>query len=268
MVKSEILKGAEVTFSNVSVALGENTILNDISAKIPRGSFTAIIGPNGGGKTSMLQSLFGEIPCSGKITYPGAGSQRPATVGYVPQRLQFDRGMPLTVMEFMVMGWQRIPLWFGIREIYRKKALNLLNSVGMLQVETKRLGALSGGEIQRVLLALALGEEPDLLVLDEPSSGMDFQGEYMLCKLLDDLRAEKGFTLLMVSHDLSIVAAHATHVICLNRRMFAEGRAQDVLTTEILSKTFGIHMGVLNYNKLKNSDPACQALFCGEDRRG
>ena len=141
MATSLYSKGVEVKFSKVTVTLGENTILDSITARIPRGSCTAIVGPNGAGKTTMLISLLGELPCKGEIKLLGLDKQSSLSIGYVPQKLQFDRGTPLTVLEFMVMGWQRIPLWFGVRQVYRERALDLLDSVGLNGIEKRRLGA-------------------------------------------------------------------------------------------------------------------------------
>lgn len=248
---------AAVAFENVLVTLGGNTILESISARVPLGSCSAIIGPNGAGKTTMLLALLGEVAYTGRIHISCAREERPLRIGYVPQRMQFDRGLPLTVLEFMVMGWQRSPLWFGVRRDHRRRAMELLDSVNMQRLEKRRVGALSGGEMQRVLLALALGQEPDLLVLDEPASGVDFQGEYVFCELLEKLRHERGFTQLMVSHDLPTVTHHATHVICLNRKVVAEGPPQKVLTAETLTAIFGIHMGLVDSRALPNGKVSC-----------
>jgi zinc transport system ATP-binding protein len=254
--------GVAVTFENVSVSIGGSSILEGISAGIPRGSCTAVVGPNGAGKTTMLLALLGELPYTGDIRFSRADEGRPLRIGYVPQRLQFDRGMPLTVLEFMVMGRQRSPLWFGVRRAYRDRAWELLASVKMDGLEKRRIGALSGGEMQRLLLALALGQEPDLLVLDEPASGVDFQGEHIFCELLDKLRCERGFTQLMVSHDLPTVTHHATHVICLNRRVAAEGAPREVLTAETLTAIFGLHMGLVDSRALPNGKCSCSSSCC------
>jgi zinc transport system ATP-binding protein len=210
----------------------------------------------------MLLALLGEVPFSGGIRVSRADEGRPLRIGYVPQRLQFDRGMPLTVLEFMVMGWQRSPLWFGVRRAHRDRALELLASVKMDGLERRRIGALSGGEMQRVLLALALGREPDLLVLDEPASGVDFQGEHVFCELLENLRCQRGFTQLIVSHDLPTVTHHATHVICLNRRVAAEGPPREVLTAETLTAIFGLHMGLVDIRALPNGKGDCTSPCC------
>lgn len=121
--------GAAATFENVTVALGGNTILESITARIPKGSCTAVVGPNGAGKTTMLLALLGEIPFTGDIRVSRADEGLSLRIGYVPQRIQFDRGMPLTVLEFMVMGRQRSPLWFGVRRECRDRARELLASV-------------------------------------------------------------------------------------------------------------------------------------------
>ncbi|OPY78687.1 MAG: Zinc import ATP-binding protein ZnuC [Syntrophorhabdus sp. PtaU1.Bin153] len=251
-----------MAFKSVTVALGGKTILDSVSARVPQGSCTAIVGPNGAGKTTMLLALLGEVPYTGGIRISRAGEDRQLRIGYVPQRLQFDRGMPLTVLELMVTGWQRSPLWFGVRRRYRERAMELLRSVKVDGLEKRRIGALSGGEIQRVLLALALGQEPDLLVLDEPASGVDFQGEHVFCELLDKMRCERGFTQLMVSHDLPTVTHHATHVICLNRRVAAEGPPREVLTAETLTAIFGLHMGLVDSRALPNGKCSCSSPCC------
>lgn len=259
---------AAVTLQNVTVSLGGNTILHNISAQIPARSCTAIIGPNGAGKTTLLLALLGEVAFTGTIRVAQANKSRALRIGYVPQRLVFDRGMPLTLLEFMVMGWQRCPLWFGVRRAHAIRARQLLAAVKMDGLEKRPLGALSGGEMQRVLLAMALGQDPELLILDEPASGVDCQGEHLFCELLAKLRRELGFTQLMVSHDLPTVTHHATHVICLNRKIVATGPPHEVLTVETLTAIFGLHMGLVNSQSLPNGKSSCSSPCCTgiEDR--
>lgn len=259
-------KGVAVEFENLTVTLGGNTILERVSARVPRGSWTAIVGPNGAGKTTLVLALLGEVPYAGKIRiHPKEGRQKPR-LGYVPQRIQFDRGMPLTVLEFLVMGWQRTPLWFGVRRACRGRARELLASVKMEGVEERKIGALSGGEMQRVLLALALAQEPDLLILDEPNSGVDLQGEHVFCELLENLRREFGFTQFMVTHDLTTVTHHADHVICLSGRVVAEGPPCEVLTAETLKAIFGLHMGLVNSRALVNEKCSCPSCSCAGNK--
>jgi zinc transport system ATP-binding protein len=244
------------------VARGGVSILDRVTATTPKGSCTAIIGPNGAGKTTLLLALLGEIPYQGRIHLSGDG--RLPRIGYVPQRLNFDRGMPLTVIEFLVMGAQKTPLWFGVNKDLRRRARETLAQVQAEHLADRAIGALSGGELQRVLLALALRQEPELLVLDEPAAGVDFQGEHIFCELLDDLRRTKGFTLLMVSHDLATVTHHATHVICLNRRVAAEGPPRETLTDENLTAIFGIHMGLVSSRSMPDERGVCSAPCCQE----
>lgn len=237
---------AAIAFRDVSVFRSGLPILEHVDATVPAGSCSVIVGPNGAGKTTLLLSLIGEMPHKGVIDVRPGKDGGPLRLGYVPQRISIDRGMPLTVMEFLVMGIQKRPLWLGIRPSLKTRSLELLEMVKAAHLAGRRLGNLSGGEMQRVLLALALQQEPELLVLDEPSAGVDFQGEHLFCELLDELRLTKGFTQLMVSHDLGMVFHHATHVICLKRRVFAEGTPAQVLTPENLTALFGMHMGLMS----------------------
>lgn len=247
---------AAIQFENVTVRLGGVSILENIRARVPLGGSSAVVGPNGAGKTTLLLTLLGHVPFGGRIRFHGDAS-RPPRVGYVPQRLQFDRGMPLTVLDFLSMGIQRRPLWLGVGRHARGHAGELLAAVRAEALAGRRLGALSGGELQRVLLALALQQNPELLILDEPSAGVDVQGGIVLCELLERLREERRFTQLMVSHDLATVTHHATHVILLNRTFIAEGPPREVLTPENLSAVFGLHMGLADARSMPNGQTAC-----------
>ncbi|MBF0245196.1 MAG: metal ABC transporter ATP-binding protein [Planctomycetes bacterium] len=251
-----------IRFENVTVLRSGLHILDGVGARVPRGSNTAIIGPNGAGKTTLLLALLGKTDYSGTIRIGCAGMEDIPHIGYVPQNFSFDRAMPLTVLEFLTMGRQRTPFWFGVRKKYREASRATLASVKADAMEKRNLGALSGGEMQRVLLALALSGDPELLVLDEPAAGVDLQGEQLFCELLEGLRRARGFTQLMVSHDLSTVTHHATHVICLNRRVVAEGTPHEVLTPETLTSLFGLHMGLTDARALPTGETRCSASCC------
>ena len=257
---------AAVRFEDVTIERGGISILDGVTATVPKGSCTAIIGPNGAGKTTLLMALLGEICYQGRIVL---GEHTPTPrIGYVPQRLAFDRGMPLTVREFLAMGFQKKPLWFGIGADMHNRSSEMLALVKAEHLAKRKIGALSGGELQRVLLALALRQDPELLVLDEPSSGVDFRGELIFCELLDQLRHSKGFTQLMVSHDLATVTHHATHVICLNHKVAAEGPPRHTLTSVNLTAIFGMHMGLVSSRSMPDNRAVCSAPCCqGQERR-
>jgi len=258
-------ENSAVVFENVSVRLDGVPILEGVTASVPRGGCTAVVGPNGAGKTTLLLALLRQTPFDGDIRIGATGTGGAPRIGYVPQRLQFDRGLPMTVRDFMVMGLQRQPLWLGTRRKPRERARELLTAVRSEALEGRLLGVLSGGELQRVLLALALAQDPNLLVLDEPASGVDVQGGQLFCELLERLRRERGFTQLMVSHDLATVTHHATHVILLNRRVIAEGPPREVLTPEHLAAVFGMHMGLADARALPEGKSACTCAKSGED---
>ncbi|MBQ9770372.1 MAG: metal ABC transporter ATP-binding protein [Lentisphaeria bacterium] len=229
-----------VVFRDVSVGNNDVKILQNVNAVIPHAGCTAIVGPNGAGKTTLVLALLNETDYTGTIEF--CSNRRPR-IGYVPQHLAFDRGMPLTVLEFIAAFHQKLPLCFGIRKELKKRLHELLGETGCLHLENRPLGALSGGELQRVMLAGALSQEPELLILDEPASGIDFKGGEVCCELLERFRKTFGFTQLMVTHDLNTVMAHATHVICLNRTLIAEGEPHKVLSDKVLAKAFGPHVG-------------------------
>lgn len=243
--------------NNVSVRIGGVSILQNVDATVPKGGCTAIVGPNGCGKTTLLLAILKQIPYEGVITIQPPPDSPVPNIGYVPQKLQFDRGLPMTVRDFLVMGVQRMPLWLGTRRRHRENARRLLSYVHSEMLTNRQLGVLSGGELQRILLALALQREPDILILDEPAAGVDVQGGHLFCELLERLRGDKGFTQLMVSHDLATVTHHATHVILLNRRVVAEGPPKDVLTPANLADVFGMHMGLVDARSMPNGQVAC-----------
>ena len=221
---------------DVSVRLGRLDILIELSAQAPKGGQTVIIGPNGGGKTTLIRSLLGEVPCrSGQFVFHPASPR----LGYVPQRLDFDRHLPLTVLEFLALGLTARPLWLGRSGETDDRGQALLHEVQAEHLVKRRLGDLSGGELQRVLLASALSQNPDFLILDEPATGVDVYGEKLLCELLEGFKGR--FTILMVSHDLPTARAHADWVICLNRRVIAQGPAEAIFNSPALTATFGLH---------------------------
>lgn len=226
---------------DLTVRAGGTEILSGITADIRCGEVTALVGPNGAGKTTLLSAILGLVPYSGTIRFcrakeHGHGNPR---IGYVPQRLDFDRSTPMTVLDFFALSFQRYPVLFGHSKASRASALESLSRGGAAHLLSRPLGKLSGGELQRVLLSLALRDLPDILLLDEPVSGMDLAGEELFCDFLAQIHRESRFSLLLVSHDLSVVTAHADRVICLNRSIVCQGATTETLTPENLAALYG-----------------------------
>ena len=232
-------------------------ILQDVNAHIPVGSSTAIVGPNGAGKTSLTLAILGQMSYKGQISFPGCKNPLKPKFGFVPQKLQFDRDMPITVQDYLLAGLQRRPLFFGASASAKQKVAAILEELECEKLLNRVFGALSGGEIQRILLAQALLTEPEILVLDEPTAGVDFKGGQICCELLRKIREDRGFTQIMISHDLATVAAHATHVICLKGTVIAEGVPKKVLTHKVLTQTFGLHLGIPDLHDLPDDAANC-----------
>ena len=238
-----------VKIENLSVELNTVKILHGISAAIPRGVCTAIVGPNGAGKSTLARAILNNIPYDGTIKFglpDNTFTCRPPRWGYVPQKIQFDRNMPLTVMEFLASTLTFRPLFTGVSRKLKNKIMQMLESVECPYLAERQLDRLSGGELQRVMLSQALLQKPEIVLLDEPAAGVDFQGDKLCCGLLEKFRKERQFTQIMISHDLATVAAHAAHVICINHKLIAAGHPAEVLTEENLRIAFGQHTPVIN----------------------
>lgn len=181
----------------VSVRVSATPLLRDIYLRMDPGLIYILSGPNGGGKTTLLRTILGQIAFQGTIRCHWRGTGR---IGYVPQQLDFDREMPLTCEDFLAMMWQRRPVCLGTSSPVRPRISTALEQVGIASLAHRRVGVLSGGELQRLLLAQALEPPPELLLLDEPTAGIDDRG---LCAIEDRLiqLKKQGVTLLMVSHD-------------------------------------------------------------------
>ena len=235
-----------IHLQNVTVVKGDRTVVEDITADISPNSVTAIVGPNGAGKTSLLDAILGFSEWQGSIRFFNKTGEEKAKprFGYVPQRFTLDRELPLTPVEFLAASRQRRPLWFGVKKKAREESMVYLTEVGAERVANNRMGSLSGGELQRVLLASALMRVPDILILDEPNAGVDAAGEELFCEVLEKARKKSGFTQVMVSHNLASVVAHAEKTILINRRLIAEGPPDMVLSAEALQAAYGVHVGI------------------------
>jgi zinc transport system ATP-binding protein len=227
-VNAEAAEPALVEFVDVSVARQREHLLSHVSLRVERGTVHVLVGPNGAGKTTLLVALLGLIPFDGRIV---AHWRRDGRVGYVPQTFVVDSSLPVTVEDFLALTRQRRPVCFGVAAPVRARISALLQEVGLRGLEQRPLSVLSGGETRRVLLAHALDPLPELLILDEPASGLDESGVRQLESLLRSLK-ERGATVLMVSHDLEQVRRVADRVTVLDREVVTEGRAEEALSHE------------------------------------
>lgn len=227
-----ILPAIEVR--NVSVAYGRTVAIDDVSFEIPQGTVTAIIGPNGSGKTTLLKAILGLVPLQyGEIRLFGKHlHMMREAVGYVPQKFDFDRDFPLTVREFLELALHKHSPESRIEE----KIL----AVGLTPPALdKNLGSLSGGQLQRVLIAQATLNNPSILFLDEPATGIDIVGEAVFYDIIRKLNEETDTTVLLVSHDISVVSAVVDNVVCVNHRLMCSGPPATALSDKTLAELFG-----------------------------
>jgi zinc transport system ATP-binding protein len=212
--------------SDLTVARDGQTLVEGARIRVLPRSIHLVIGPNGGGKSTLLSALLGQTAFSGTVRCHFRGSGK---VGFVPQNFPVDRTLPVTVVEFLALSRQRLPVCLGVQKKTRAAALALLDRVGLAGLGSRRLGALSGGELRRVLLAQALDPAPELLLLDEPASGLDQASVARLETIVRALRDDHGTTVLMVSHDLDQVRRLADAVTWINRTVRRDGPPGEVL---------------------------------------
>lgn len=224
---------------NLSVKMGNDTILQSINMHIHCGEMIALIGPNGAGKSTLLKAILGQQDSSGIISFatPGQRSRKPK-IGYVPQSPSFDPGDPISVADLFTCCMSKRPAFLGISKAMRSKILACLQRVHGEELIDKRVGTLSGGELQRVLLALALEPLPNLLILDEPLSGVDVEGLETLMDMLDEIRQVYDLSILMTTHDFGMLEKYADQVILLDRKVVRQGTPKDVLDSEEFNIVF------------------------------
>jgi zinc transport system ATP-binding protein len=212
--------------SGLTVTRDGQTILSDVSLNVGRGTLHAIVGPNGAGKSTLLQAVLGQIAFDGRIL---AHWQRSGRIGYVPQSFVVDRTLPITVSDFLALSRQKRPVCFGISRSTALRVSTLLRRVGLEGFERRQLSVLSGGELRRVLLTHALDPTPELLILDEPTTGLDQASLKWLEDVLNDARDRDGVTTLMVTHDFDRVRQHADRVTIVDGRVLADGTPDEAL---------------------------------------
>ena len=234
-----------VEMEHLSVTLEGDTLLTDVSAHLHCGEVTALIGPNGAGKTTLIKALLGQVPYQGKVRHVDADGKviGGVRVGYVPQTLDYDRQMPSTVCDLLAASLSSRPVWLGVGKKTRETVLKNLRAVHAGDLMDRRLGALSGGELQRVLLALALNPIPQLLILDEPVSGVDQNGLKMFLDTVQGVKARYHMAVLLVSHDWDLVERFADDVILLDKTILETGTAEEVFSSEAFDRAFPLKRG-------------------------
>src|SRR5262249_7922042 len=241
-----------VELDSVGFSYGEVRVLDGIDLTVEPGDFLGIIGPNGSGKTTLLRIMLGLLePTQGTVRlfgHPPAAFRQWGRLGYVPQKAMLDPALPATVREVVATGLGPSLGSFGrIAALHRKRIAEVLGQVGMQAHDTARIGALSPGQQQRVLIARALVCNPEILILDEPTGGVDPEAQTSLYALLQHLNREREVTLVLVSHDIGVVAKEVTKLACLNRRLIFHGRPGDFLSDAALTALYGPSVLVVSH---------------------
>lgn len=234
-----------IDIKNLTVQSDGDTLIDQVNMDFQCGQLTALIGRNGAGKTTLLKAILGERAYQGEIVFQrhdDLAIKRPVT-GYVPQQLLFDRSMPVSVLDFCAAAKSRRPVWLGQSKKTVTEIEAQLERVDCLHVKNRRLGDLSGGELQRVLLAMAIDPMPDLLILDEPVSGMDVSGLDLFYKSVLALREQYHMAILLVSHDLDLIRQYADMVVLLDKRVVARGTPEEVFASQAFADVFGSGLG-------------------------
>jgi len=218
---------------NLDVKLEGEEILKDLSFEVKEGEVLVILGPNGAGKTVLLKTLLGILPYKGKIEW-----QKGIKIGYVPQRLPFIKDIPMAVKEF-----------FDLKNVSKKESEEILKSIGLGEdILKKKIGDLSSGQFQRILVGWALASNPQVLLFDEPMTGIDIGGQESVYNLLEKLKKERDLTILFVTHELSIVYKLADKVLCLSKRMLCHGLPKEILTPERISELYSGEIKFYQHN--------------------
>jgi len=231
---------------DLTVKIGNSTILENISLHAHCGEMIALVGPNGAGKSTLIKAILGQQPYDGIISFsvPGSRNRKPK-IGYVPQSPTFDPGDPITVADLFACCMSKWPAFLGQSKALRENILSCLERVHSENLIDKRVGTLSGGELQRVLLALALEPLPNILILDEPLSGVDVEGMETLMDMLDEIRKTYDLSILMITHDFSMLPRYADQVVLLNKQLICQGPPEVVLNSPAFRQVFHRKGGAL-----------------------
>lgn len=230
---------------NVSVHIGGDKVLSNVNLHVHCGQMMALIGPNGAGKSTLLKALLGQRDYEGVIVFSVPGQRKVrARIGYVPQSPTFDPGDPISVSDLFACCLSKRPAFLGLSKSMREQVLECLERVHGEDLIDKRVGTLSGGELQRVLLALALEPMPNILILDEPLSGVDIEGMTSLMDMLDEIRKTYDLSILMTTHDFSMLPKYADQVVLIDHEVKTIGSPEDVLRSPEFKQAFHMEGGI------------------------
>ena len=227
--------------NNIGVTIGSENIIHDVNIHIHCKELTVVIGRNGAGKTTLLKAILGEIKHTGSIIFTDTLDKqiRKLKIGYVPQSINVEKHMPTTVYDLYASLISNVPVWFKKDKKLYRKIKDSLKTFHVEKLIDKSIGDLSGGELQRVLLAIAVYNEPNLLILDEPVSGIDKNGIEIFYDLINTLKHEHDMSIILVSHDLELVKKYADRVILLDKTIVKEGTPQEVFESKQYKEIFG-----------------------------
>ena len=252
---------AILTLRGVALGYGRQRVIEGLDVAIPRHGYVGIVGPNGSGKTTLLKAILGiHAPLAGEIRWKDGGGARPA-IGYVPQRDAIDPLFPFTALDVVLLplaALRHAVAGPARRAEERRRAARALDRVGLADVAGRRYSSLSGGQRQRVLMARALVREPEVLVLDEPTNGMDLGATARILDLVDALRRERHLTVLLVSHDLTLVAQRAERVLLLHEKGYSYGPTPEVVASGTLRALYGDGVSVIDVGARRIVVPAAR----------
>ena len=251
-----------VLIEGLNVKYGEKIVLKDIFLKVEKGEIICIVGPNGGGKTTLLKVILGLKDYSeGKVLVLGKPPKEveKKEIGYLPQKENISKNFPISVFETVLMGrYPKLGLFKRPTSRDREITLDCLKLVKMDNLKDENINKLSGGQKQRVFIARALAMEPKILILDEPSTGLDIVAQEDLYKILVDIRDKKEMAILMVSHDIGVVSTFVDKIACLNKTIHYHGKSGTPIPNEVLKKVFGSNIQILVH------DQHCKGCHRGE----
>lgn len=229
-----MIDGISIEVKDLSLNVSNNQILENINLSFEAGKIHAIIGPNGGGKTSFLKCLLGQMPYTGEILFKYETTDK---IGYVPQTLDFERTLPITIVDFLSMCYSKKPAFFSPSKKNKELFNKILNEVGLANKENRLLGNLSGGELKRLLLAQAINPRPNLLILDEPFAGVDTVGETYFLNTIKSLRDE-GITIIWIHHNIKVAREYADTITCIKKEVKFKVNKNEEISNEYLFDVF------------------------------